>query len=341
MPKQTNETKNPLKKWYLQKKSFYDNPIHKDYSRYLGNILSNSGYRIILSCVISIGIFAFFAVLLSEAKQTSNWVITAVSFAIFIILIYFPAKYVWANFNQLSYEVEINIAISSLKWRIKNLSKTVGKKNYRSFQAGINRLRINLINFLENSEIVSPPVSNFELNRVKKRIDIFSNCTSEVLVPINKLFSLEEEIEEQNNENYENFLLDDVDETGYVEEIRQKTGQFTDFDLKAMDDFLDHLWDVLFEKEIKPYSVISYKHPVNLILLSRFFDSWNAKIATCNNCKLIFERASKDIEEYYKSATELESESRQRRWRLRDDVIIVIVSVGLSTLIQYLISLPK
>jgi hypothetical protein len=245
----------------------------------------------------------------------------------------------WTNYNQLSCEIEINIRVSSLKWKIKNLSKSVGKKNYRSFQVGISELRKNLEFFLENSEIVSPPVANFELNRLKQRIDIFCNCTSEVLVPINKLFSLEEEIEAQNFEDYQNsFPVDsEVDETGYAEEMRRDTGQFVDFDLVAMDDFLDHLWDVLFEKEIKPYSLFSYKHSVNLILLSRFFNSWNLKIAACNNCRSVFERAKNDIEEYYKSVSALESESRQRRWKLRDDAIIVIVSVGLSTLIQYLI----
>lgn len=251
-------------------------------------------------------------------------------------MVFFPAKYIWSNFKQLDYEMGVSRQISFLKWRIKSLSKpSEKKKNYRSFQANMTVLRNYLVGFLENSEIVSPPISNFELNRLKTRIDIFSNVASEVLVPSNKLFSFEEEFDAHYGFDMPPEEPDDRDEE---ENNRGITGQFFEFDLRAMDEFLDHLWDVLFDKEAKRYSPLSYKHPVNLILLSRFFDKWNSKIAVCGNCKAVFEKAKKDIEEYYKSVGELENERRQRRWKLRDDAIIVIVSVSLSTLIQYLIS---
>ena len=154
------------------------------------------------------------------------------------------------------------------------------------------------------------------------------------MVPSKKLFSLEEEIDDHNRGASSEEFFDEEDE-----HMRDLTGQFFNFDLQAMDDFLDHLWDVLFDKEVKPYSLFSFKHPVNLILLSRFFKTWNSKIAKYVNCSSIFERTKNDIEEYYKSVSELERESRQRRWKIRDDVMIVGVSVGLSTLIQYLISI--
>jgi hypothetical protein len=120
---------------------------------------------------------------------------------------------------------------------------------------------------------------------------------------------------------------------------RQESGEIVSFDLYAMEEFLDYFWIVMFEKEPKRYSPFSFKHPVNLIMLSRFFDSWNSVLAFCADSKGAYEKASKDIEEYYKTVGELESERRQRRWRLRDDVTVVLVSVGISTLIQYLISI--
>lgn len=58
MSKKTNETKNPLKKWYITKKSKLD-PIARDDDKYFINILSNSLYRIILSVFSGIGIFFF------------------------------------------------------------------------------------------------------------------------------------------------------------------------------------------------------------------------------------------------------------------------------------------
>jgi hypothetical protein len=347
MSTKPNKTKTPKKKWFLRENSIYNSPISRAYRKYLRNILWNSAIRIIFSAFFA-GLFLttliLFLLFLSAGKLVSNWVLTSVVLATLIVPLYFSAKYVWSNYNQLSYEIRVNQAISWLKWRIKRLRTSKEKKNYRAFQFEITILRTNLMNFLENSEIISPPIANFELNRLKERIDIFSNCASEALVPINKLFSRAEEfgaeVAQAQSESGE-FNPDDELLEMEEEQNREMTGEFTDFDLKAMDDFLDHLWDVLFEKEVKPYSPSPYKHPINLILLSRFFDRWNSKIATCPNCKEIYKRAKKDIEDYYKSVSEMEQESRQRRWRLRDDVIVVIVSVGLSTLIQYLISLPK
>jgi hypothetical protein len=340
MSTKQNKTKNPLKKWYIQKKAKLS-PINRAYYGYFRNILSNSVYRIILVLTLLFESFVIFLFLSSSTTVSQNWVSWGVIWGGYIIIIYIPLKYFYANFNQLSFETEVNKTIRLLKLEIKSLSEPLPFyfKNYRSFQAKITQLRTNLIDFLENSEIVSPPIPNFEFNRLKKRIDIFFNCVSEVLVPINKLFSYEEEIDA----HHYGTLPDEEFETEHEEEehLRETTGQFTEFDLNAMAEFLDYLWGVLFEKETEPYSPLHYKHPVNMVLLSRFFDSWNKKIAACQNCKVIFKKASDDIEAYYASVSELESERRQRRWKLRDDVIVVIASVGISTLIQYLISLAK
>lgn len=344
MSKSIDKTKKSLKDWRNKQNRKVD-PILRDNNRYFHNLLSNSAYRIAISVLLFFGVVYFcfaFGLSVEQLRQSRNSVAIPLILGIFVVMLYFPIKYMWSNYNQLSYETELNKSISSLKWRIRNLSKPSGKKNYRSLQAGITELRRNLMGYLDNSAIVSLPVADFELNRLKKRIDIFSNCASEALVPIDKLFSLAEERDKEfygeppEDEDFEHYEFGKTYET---QQERAMTGEFTEFDLDAMDDFVDHLWDVLFDKEVKRYWILSYKHPVNLILLSRFFATWNRKISKCSNCKEIFEKASKDIEAYYESVNELKGESRQRRWKLRDDAIIVIVSVGLSTLIQYLISL--
>jgi hypothetical protein len=335
MSKKTPNKRNPFKNWYERWKEKLP-PIQRTYYRYSRNILWNSRDRIILSGLAIVGIIALSVYVLSIVAHTPSWLSLIIAFAILVAYVYFPLKYVWQNFNQVSVEYRLNTNIMFLKRRIDLLNKVKEKKNYRSFQFLITDLRRNLIDYLENSEIVSPPVANFELDRLRKNIDIFFNCASETLVPINKLFSLEDEIEASKYED-EGEPPDKILEWENQDLLRLETGQFDHFDLQAMDEFLDHLWDVLFDKEPKPYLISSFKHPVNIMLLSKFFIKWNQKISVCYNCKSVFKKASDDIEEYYKSMSELESEKRKRRWELRDDVIVVLVSVVLSTLIQYLI----
>ncbi len=336
---QGKKEKNPFKKWYskLWKKFL---PKRRAYYRYYRNIILNSKNRILVSILFALGIFALVVVLL-EVSRASNMFFAIWASFFFILVSFCPINYIWKNFNQLDYETHVNLDINSLKWRIRSLNITKEKKNYRALQSNIAGLRSNLINYLENSEVVSPPVSNFELNRVKKRIDVFFNCKSEVLVPIDKLFSLSEQRDKEfygePPEEDEDFDHYEFGKTYEINQERGMTGEFNEFDLEALDEFLDYLWDVLFDKEIKPYSVYSYKHPVNLILLSKFFDMWNSKIERCENCKMVYKKARYDIEEFYKSEDELESEKRQRSWQLKDNVIVVLVSVGLSTFIQYLI----
>lgn len=338
MTKPTNKKPNVFRNWF-KKRNTKVNSILSDYYKYENNIAWNSAYRLILSILMVVWLIYLTYAFSVGVQEVSNWLLLSFISGISIVFAYFPIKYVWANYNQLSYEFEVNKNISSLKWRLNDVRKHSGKKNYRSLQAGITELRNNLLGYLQNSRIVSLPISNFELNRLKQRMDIFFNCASESLVPIDKLFSLEDEIEAAESQDYGEPPDELVQEWEDQDIARQTTGQFTQFDLEAMDEFLDHLWDVLFDREPKRYGILTYKHPINLILLSRFFAAWNLKIANCNNCKQVFAKAKEDIESYYKTVTELEGENRQRKWKLRDDAIIVIVSVSLSTLIQYLISL--
>lgn len=329
-----------LKNWFYGK-GIFQNPIAKTYRKNNLNILSNSAYRIILSVLVLALLIASFYLLILILR-VNNWIGQLFLIASFAALIYLPAKYFYVSTNQIIAELGLNISISNLKWSLLFLRRRQKSKNYRSLQAKMNRLRTSLLDFLEYSEILTPPVFNYELNRLKKRIDIFFNSASEVLVPISKSFSRAQDYDEEMAKMYYDSVEHptEEEEAEMLEESQiAESGGIVSFDLLAMDEFLSYFWIVLFEREPKRYSPFSFKHPVNLIMLSRFFESWNSVLASCVNSKGIYERASKDIEEYYKSIGELESEKRQQRWRLRDDVIIVLVSVGLSTLIQYLISL--
>ncbi len=340
MSKKSNR-RNAIINWFYGK-GIFQNLIAKAYRENNLNILSNSVYRIILSSFVLVAVIVSFYLFMISIGQTNNWVSQLIAVGFFVAIIYLPAKYFYVSTNQILAELSVNFSISNLKWSIFFLKKQQRDKSYRSLQAKMNRLRTNLLDFLEYSEILTPPISNYELNRLRKKIDAFFNCASEVLVPIKKSFSRSQEYDEYlaqlEYESVEHPTDEELAEE-VEEQARQETGEIVCFDLWAMDEFLNYFWTIIFEKEEERYSVFSFKHPVNLIMLSRFFDIWNSVLASCTNSMGTYEKASKDIEEYYKSIGELESERRQRTWRLRDDVIVVAVSVGLSTLIQYLISI--
>ena len=328
--------KSRYSEWRIKQKSKL-NPIRRDSNKYENNIFSNSLLRIVASILCFLLIIYFLFSIGSTIEQSSNnWYTTVFGIILFTAIFYFPAKFIWSTYNQLSLELEINKTIRFLKWNIKKLSEPSEKKNYRSLQGNITELRNSIVGYLDNSLIIGLPVSNFELNRLKKRIDIFTNCASEALVPINEVFSQIDKYESDCFQDYQEYYekeraKESLDEKNF----RKDTGYFQNFDLPAMDEFLDNLWNVLFEKEVRRYYPLAYKHSVNLILLSRFFAKWNSRISDCQNCKELYEKNKADIEEYYKSVSELEGENRQRKWKLRDDAIIVVVSVALSTLIQH------
>ena len=56
----------------------------------------------------------------------------------------------------------------------------------------------------------------------------------------------------------------------FEEMKRSEMGIINWFGIYALDEFLEYLGDVLYVPS-KPYSPFSFKHPINMILLSRFF----------------------------------------------------------------------
>lgn len=315
-------------------------PLQKEYYENLRIILSNNLHRLTFLILDLVLVGLLFYSLTISLNQTTNIIGQLVLLLFFLALSYVPFAYLYRSSIQLNFETSLNSTIYDVRYCIEELRKPGTARNYRSFQGRINRVRETLRDLVEYSEILSPPIFNYELDRLQKRIDIFFNCTSEVLVPINKLFSRAEEFAQEIEEaQYGSSQASLEEEALEMEEanLRQITGEIGYFDLDAMDDFMRFLWIVLFEKEAKRYSPLSFKHPVNLIVLSRFFDSWNSVISLCSNCKTVFEKASNDIESYYKQLGRIESKRRQHMWQLRDEVLIVVLSVGISTLVQYLI----
>lgn len=314
--------------------------LQKEYYKDFRIILSNSLNRLIFLVLDSVLIGLSLYLLSISLNQATNIVGQLVFLLFFLALLYLPFIYFYRSFIQLNFEISLNSSIYDARYYIEELRKPKTIKNYRSFQGRINRVRENLKDFVEYSEILSPPIFNYELDRLQKRIDIFFNCASEVLVPINKLFSRAEEFEREEARAYDESSQAPSDEEileMVEEQSRDITGEISNFDLGAMDEFMGYLWIALFEKETKRYSPLSFKHPVNLIVLSRFFEGWNSVISSCSNSKAIFEKANKDIENYYKQLGRIESKRREQMWQLRDEALIVILSVGISTLVQYLI----
>jgi hypothetical protein len=316
-----------------------ETPLLKGYYKNLRTILSNSFNRLIFLALDLVLIGLLLYLLSTFLNYATNIIGQLILLLFFLALLYQPFTYFYRSSLQLNFEISLNSSIYDAIYYIGELMKPKTIKNYRLFQGRINRVRRNLKNFVEYSEILSPPIFNYELDRLQKRIDIFFNCSSEVLVPINKLFSRAEEFEQHMEEGQWDSQVSAEQEFLEMDEehTRDMTGEIGDFDLGAMDEFMRYLWIALFEKETKRYSPLSFKHPVNLILLSMFFDRWNTIISSCSNSKAIFEKANKDIENYYKQLGRIESKRRQQMWQLRDEVLIVILSVGISTLVQYLI----
>lgn len=317
-------------------------PWLKEYYKNLGIILSNSRDRIIFLILDSLLIILLLRLLSISLSLTTNIISQVVFLLFFLALLYVPIAYLWRGAFQLSFEISLNSSIYDARYYIKELKKPKSIKNYRTFQGRTNRVRENLKNLVEYSEILSPPIFNYELDRLQKRIDIFFNSASEVLVPINKLFSRAAEVAQEEAEEAETYYADQEPSEEEIQAMQEQqlsdmTGEIATFDLDAMDEFMRYLLIALFEKETARYSPFSFKHPVNLIVLSRFFGTWNSVISSCPNSKRIFEKASADIEDYYKQLGSIATKRRERMWQLRDEAFIVILSVGISTLVQYLI----
>lgn len=339
--------KNPLRTWYWNN---------------LKTIVSYLRYRIfflILDMVLVI--FLFYALRLSlEYSSASGLVNQLFVLGGFAGLLFLPFLYGYRSLLQIIFETGLNDSLYDARkeietqriyyaWKRKETQiKLRGEKNFRTppvkinnraLQGKINNLRIGLKAFIDYSEILAPPIYNYELDRLQKGIDIFFNSISEVLFPASHVFSRAEKIEQQQSlDYYESVEHPTAEELEEEYEAMQKAemGVIYWFGLDALDEFLQYFADTLFA-HVGAFSPLSFRHPIDLITLSRFFDHWNSIVSSCRNCKSAYKKSKKDIEDYYKLLGRRESQSRQRRHRLIDDVVVVIVSVVLSTIISSLI----
>jgi len=326
MNERTKQLKNPLWTWYWQN---------------LKNTLSNVRYRILFLCLDAL-LIAFLLYLLSYTLEYSRDLglanqLFALGFYVFWLFI--PVLYGWRSLNQILYEVSLNSSIRSVRREIERIRRQ--RKGFRALQVKINNARRDLKDFMDYSEIISPPVYGYELHRLQKGIDIFFNSTSGVLFSNPSMFSRRQKIEEQQTLDYyeslEHPTKEEIEEQ-FEEMQKAEMGIIDWFDLYALDEFLQYLGDALFART-DAFSPFSYKHPVDLITLSRFFDHWNSIVSSCRNCKSAYEKSRQDIEEYYKLLGRRESQRRQRMRRLIDDIMVVIVSVVLSVIVNYIIKL--
>jgi len=309
----------------------------------LKNILLNLRYRIV--ALILEGLFIVFllieAVISLPSYETQSVVVQLVIIVGYFIMFLFPCALIFRSLDQITDELILNDSILYVRVRIRRQRKMRREAiDVRSLQVSINNVRDNLRMLMNASKIISPPIYNYELDRVQKRIDIFFNTISEVLFPITRPFSRAEEYEEYLSrleyESQEHPTGEELAEE-YEAEQKEETGEIDSFDRDALDEFMRYLGNALFAR-IEPYSAFSQRHSIDLIMLSNFFERWNSVLSQCDNCKGVFEKVTKDIEEYYKVVGRREREQRQRMQRLRDDILIVAISVILSTVVQYLIA---
>jgi hypothetical protein len=298
---------------------------------------SNLKYRIILlilDFLLLMGLIYSFGFLIRSIPNLALQIFILINLVVYA---YVPFAYFWRSLIQINSEFSLNRYILNVREDIENLNQKKDEEKYtRYLQMDINRVRFNLKILVESSEIVSPPIYNYELDRLQKRIDIFFNTISEVLFPSYGIFSEEARIE---SEHYESMIP--PEQMGEEEAGREPfTGKIIAFDRYALDEFMMYLGKALFEP-VRPYSPFSYRHPINLIRISRFFTEWNSIIASCLNCKGIFAKVEGDVTKYYEEIGRMETQRKQRMRSLTDSTLIVIVSVVLSTVVGYLIQLAS
>ena len=312
---------------------------HREYKRI---IRSNSRNRIFLLFLDSVAIIILGYLFGHFIRTTTNFVSQIIFVLFFLMLVYLPFAYFFRCGMQIVTEIYLNNSIYAVRSDIANLYKKDDEKTHiRYLQMDINRVHTILKQYIELSEIISPPIYNFELDRLQKRIDVFFNCVSEVIFPIQYVFSRAQKIQAYYDKSfYESQEHPTKEEMEHQFEEMQKseTGDIYYFDNPALDEFMYYLADTIF-KPTRKYSPFSYRHPINLILFSKFFESWNSELSTCSNCKSNYQRAETDIEKYYKEIGRTKSQRKERMRSLTDSVIIVIVSVGISSVVGYLIQL--
>jgi len=327
------KSRNPLSKWY------YRNPLRIWHFENLKTILLNVRHRLAF-LVIAVLLIVFLLWLLAIALEYNKDLDLAnqlSALGIWVLLLFSPILYAYRSSMQILMEGSLNSSIYRVRREIECIREQ--KKDFRALQVKINYFRTSLKEFIDYSQIISPPVYGYELNRLHKGIDIFFNSVSEVLFSRPNIFSRAQKIEQQQAldfyESLEHPTKEETEEQ-FKEMRKSEMGTVDWFNLYALDEFLQYLGDTLFSRT-DAFSPFSFKHPIDLITLSRFFAHWNSVVSSCRNCRRAFKKSKEDIEEYYKRIGEREKQRRQRIQRLRDDAIIVATSVILSTIVQYLI----
>lgn len=332
MSMEMKHPKNSLRTWHRQNRK---------------NILLNLWLRIaflFLDALLVLGLLSLLTYFLDiNRSQSLAGQLLGISFWGFLLIL--PVLYGWKSCNQILLELSLNSSISSVRREIERIL-TKERKDFRVLQFRINSARIELKDFIDYSQIVIPPIYGYELQRLQKGIDVFFNATSEVLFSKPNIFSRAQKIEQKEQELQQ--IIDRYSESGnpteddlceqFEEKQKDEEGIIDTFDFLALDEFLIFLGDTLFARTEK-FSPIAFKHPIDLITLSRFFDNWNSVVSSCDNCKSAFEKSRRDIEKYYRLLGRRELHRKQRMSRLMDNVMVVIVSVTLSIIANYLIRL--
>lgn len=310
-------------------------PLREWHWKNLKTILSNVRYRIVF-LFLDLGLVILLLYLLSYTVNHIYFTSLAnqlFSLGIFVFVLFLPIAYGWRSFNQILFEVSLNTSIFNVRADINRLTKKRNERDIRLLHIDINRVRMCLKDFISVSQILSPPIYNYELDRVQKGIDIFFNSIGELLFPFKGPYSRGQKIDQQLTlKYYESQEHPTDEELAWQFEKAQKhdKGEIDSFDYQTFDEFMEYLGDVVFAKTT-PFRPFSYRHSIDFIDISRFFETWNSIVSHCD--KGIFEKAKRDIDEYYK----LVGQKRQRFSRLTDNVVVVIISVVLSVVLSKVI----
>lgn len=320
--------------WFWRK-----NPLRTWFWRNFKAVLLNNRKRIAFLIFDLVLIVVLVILLPYTLEYTRDLDLVSQLFAlgVYVLLWFVPIKYGWRSLLQIVQEMLVNSSIFGVRREI-NRIRTQGKDRY-VLQFKISNARREFKDLLDYSEIISPPIHSYELNRLQKGIDIFFNSISEVLFSKSNIFSRAQKyVQQQALQHYESLehpTQEEID--AHFEEMQEdEEGIISWFGLDAFDEFLQYLGDTLFART-GAFSPFSYKHPIDLITLSKFFDRWNSVVSSCKNCTSAYEKSMKDIEKYYELLGRKESQRKQRISTLTDNALIVIVSVLLSIIVNYLL----
>lgn len=297
-------------------------------------IFSNVRYRlilIILDLVLVILLLYLLSYTLNLAVGLAGQLF---ALGFFAVLLYLPIVYGTRSFGQINSEILLNGSIYSARRDIKRLTKGNNERDIHSLQVNINAVRINLKDFISVSSILSPPIYDYELDRAQKRIDIFFNSISKMLFPNKRPYSRTQLIEQQQTLDYYQSQEHPAEEElaeEYEEAQRHDRGEIDWFDRETLDEFMQWLGDTLFVKT-EPFRPFSYRHPINLIDISGFFQNWNSVVSNCS--RAIYEETENDIMEYYKSI----GQHKQRMRELRTGILITVIPVVLTAVLSVILS---